>query len=486
MLPSLATLNLSNGTQAPQLPVGVGWKSGTTPKDTWKVGGLLKGRCNKYANDIARRLWGHDWHQQSKKERLAFATTILEDIYPSYKTNPGATVDMEQFVTCVEKNLGIATTTAQNDSSSDEDECLAARNRKRATGPPQPSYLITDFPTELLERLMADVVLMSLDPCKSIEDICRISEAFSSVCKNGGIYDLLNTSLGWYGSYNSYNDIPNKQLYEPKNSRAWFMYCCKLYNMYGNVWKPHELNFKATTKTYLAEMSLPDNEEWILDAVIKSYIYATVADSIEKQIEDHFSDLLKTLDDDESNTLDEGDLDDDESNTLDEGDLAYAVGVFGCVEQFEDLHPHESKLKVLRDAMNNKPDAESSNMPMQFYTIIHNSKELVKILRTHSRADIEKEHLCDIKKLFEDASLANIHESIFASDCYNDIAFDNYPNHTFEFMKKLLITWLYLPMLQEYVFDSGDDEAGYSGDEVEYWGYFRRRVNKDQLLTLIV
>ena len=63
----------------------------------------------------------------------------------------------------------------------------------------------------------------------------------------------------------------------------------------------------------------------------------------------------------------------------------------------------------------------------------------------------------------------------FYNDCGNDVAFDSSPRLTKEFMKELLIMWLHLPTLEKYVFDEGDPDSGYSGDELQYWGYFRLR-----------
>jgi len=483
MLPSLAALSLApvNGTRAAQLPVGAPWKSGTTDQNTWTRGGMFLNRPSKYANDIARRLWGNKWHEEGREERLALAKRILEKIHPRYATNRSEPVvlskeDMERFVVIAMQELGITTTVVQNDSSSEEDVPLSKRQPKRATTAPQPSLLQPGLPTEFLEIMIADAVLMSLDPCQRITEICASSRTFSVLCDNdAGVYDLLNKRLGWYGPYGSMAEIQSLSLlsafysHHKVSPKSWFLFCCGLYKKYGeNYWFKQRHGMGTPT---VHEIGLLNDGHWILNAVANSYkVYAKVADSIEEKIERHFGAIKKTLD--------EGDSED----WFHDGDLTYALGAFDYRGKFEELLKSDAKLSVLRNAMEKKPSGEwaEANMPMGFYTIIYNSKELVKILRAHSPTEIENDFSVTVEKLFSEASLVNTSRSWFESIDGGNVAWDKYPRETLAFMKELLITWLYLPTLQKYVFDTGDPDAWTSGNDLHYWGYFRLRKQDEE------
>ena len=44
---------------------------------------MLLQRPQKYANDVARRIWGAQWSQNEKEARLAFARSVLAEMFPS-------------------------------------------------------------------------------------------------------------------------------------------------------------------------------------------------------------------------------------------------------------------------------------------------------------------------------------------------------------------------------------------------------------------
>eukprot|EP00966_Prymnesium_polylepis_P245281 5674186-Prymnesium_polylepis.2 len=63
----------------------------------------------------------------------------------------------------------------------------------------------------------------------------------------------------------------------------------------------------------------------------------------------------------------------------------------------------------------------------------------------------------------------------------NNINNDCYPASTFEFMKYLMATWLHLPCLSNYVFDTGDYDQGFAdGNDLQFLGYFRSRANGEK------
>jgi hypothetical protein len=104
--------------------------------------------------------------------------------------------------------------------------------------------------------------------------------------------------------------------------------------------------------------------------------------------------------------------------------LTYAVGVFNDEEGLSDLLKSDPNLCVLRRAMEEKPISPWVNinhMPMGFYTMIYNSKQLVDILRAHTPAELEGElHQKTILNLFEEAILVLTNHSCIASDDGNN------------------------------------------------------------------
>jgi hypothetical protein len=358
----------------------------------------------------------------------------------------------------------------QSSASSKEDEPPLRRQPKCAARPLQRlvgTLALDNLDLDPLVSIMADVVLMSVDPCKRIADICLIAKRYSYLCdSDNGLYDQLNKKLGWYGEWGSLDNIEG---YPNHAFKDWFMLCCDLYATYGAVYWYKELNG-------LGPVTLEDIEsiqtfgEWLLNAIAESYKpYAKVADEIEKLIEHHIDGILDKIEK----------YDDATDLVRDDwyASLTYAVGAFGNGERFSPCALLEAE-RVLTNAMQTKPD--SNDMPKAFYTIIYNSKELVKILRTHSPTEIKNDYSDRIQKLFFEASMREDDKSLFMDAGMNKITRHDFPEYTFAFIRELLITWLYLPELEEYVFDQGDDPARIDNDAKQWWGFFRLRKSGEQ------
>jgi hypothetical protein len=374
----------------------------------------------------------------------------------------------------------------------DKNVPLIKSQPKRPTMPPESALSLTNLPPELLEKIVADAVLRSPDPCQT-EDICA---SFPYLCQyEQPFYDLLNKRLGWYGPYGSMEEVWEKRLslnhnvwrdeislkFESRkrwhrvrdeqrslryqSSKAWFFFCCGLYKTYERFyWDFYGADNAGWIRHH---KSMPRDGQWILDAIAKSYnVYVKVADELEEYIDSYVKHILDWLDQFAPDTPPY------------ETDVAYAVGIYADPSKFEKLLESDARLEVLRTAMTTKPTDKwaEENMPMGLYTIIHNSKELVELLRTHPPAEIEKNFSGTIETLFLEASLADTADPWFGSINGVKIAFSELsffyerPEFTLDMMTGLLTTWLHIPALRKYVFDKS----------FQPWGQFRLRTEKEK------
>ena len=509
VLPSLAALSLGpvKSTSCPQAAaMGV-----TADWNKLKGMGGVQRRA-KYPNWVASLLWGDAWHEVDKKGRLALANKILDKMGIDPKAPP-PNLKMEEFVNVAKAELGITPDadaasvgiTPDADASSDEDRPLRQRfnprvKKKNAANRDVPqakaSTAVLQIP-ELLKNSWSDAVVNSIDPCRRIAKLCATHTVAEELCRSGELYDSVNSKLGWYSTYPSLAKLPDQErtMSARTSAKAWFMFCCDLSKRYGTLrFQRQRSESQPTITVEDLGLGVGTDYKWILDAVAGSYTdYAFIADKIEDLIHGHFTEMqeeLTKMQEELKTRSADAHWDYDETET----DLAFALGAFHYPCRFRECIISDSTLSVLqwaiedimregasdisklKEVMENKgvPWAPNS-MPMGFYTMIYNSKKLVDVLRKSAPRDIKEKLGGEIERLFKEASLMGTWDSWFDSAGGGDIMFDLYPPETKNFMRDLLITWLYLPTLEKYVFDEGHPDAGMSGNELQYWGYFRTR-----------
>ena len=205
MLPSL--INLTIG--AIGAPASDGMVSDAVLMDTSRP--ILKNRPNKYANDVARKLWGSSWFENDKNRRLEIAEKILKRLFSGRKPNDGVVrvIDrdnIQEFFNATKAEVenpppppGAVAPPAKkrakprprsvipNDDTSDEDN-----------EPHTPPLQVSDLPQDLLAMVLSKVAL-SGDPCSRLKELCRVDRRFAELCKNGQVYETVNAALGWKG-----------------------------------------------------------------------------------------------------------------------------------------------------------------------------------------------------------------------------------------------------------------------------------------------
>ena len=89
---------------------------------------MLQRRPHKYPNDVARRLWGDQWHTTDKESRLAFSKEVVNELYRVADSTPGNVLSMSDtlmnsFVNFVNGRLP----RPRPDSSDDESDSPLAK-----------------------------------------------------------------------------------------------------------------------------------------------------------------------------------------------------------------------------------------------------------------------------------------------------------------------------------------------------------------------
>ena len=215
MLPSLSRLSLRHDA-AIGAPASDGMLSDAALEDASRP--ILKGRPPKYANDVARQIWGANWFENDKQRRLAIAERVLKRLFPERLPNDGVVraIDggkIKEFVSAIKAELGLLPLPPPNavappppkkkpkqrlaipkDDTTDDEEDAPPPIPPPADPPPP----VTALSQDLLAKVLSQVVL-SEDPCSRLEELCRVNQEFADVCKNGQLYALVNAGLKWDG-----------------------------------------------------------------------------------------------------------------------------------------------------------------------------------------------------------------------------------------------------------------------------------------------
>jgi hypothetical protein len=154
MLPSLHRLGL-----APAASVGA-LGADLTDRASWTAPRMLQTRPSKYANDVARRLWGAAWHDSDKVERLEFAQSAVAELYRLRRLPPGTPLeltagDMASFAEHVARLLPRARGASEAG--------LASRGRRRPFVPREESSDDDDDAGEPYSDAQFDEDLAELD-----------------------------------------------------------------------------------------------------------------------------------------------------------------------------------------------------------------------------------------------------------------------------------------------------------------------------------
>ena len=78
---------------------------------------------------------------------------------------------------------------------------------------------LPDLPLELWLSILTAVD--SDSPCDQVTEKCSVRQEWAALCRDGTVYDLANQKLGWYGEYNSWQDLMERFLRGSRRGRVW-------------------------------------------------------------------------------------------------------------------------------------------------------------------------------------------------------------------------------------------------------------------------
>lgn len=225
MLPSLAALKIEYGVAAIGVHHASDGINGNNINDAALADlsrPILKNRPGKYANDVARQIWGVTWHEVDKELkalRLKIAEEILVLMFPGRLQNDNLTRTIDErniskFVAVVKAKLPRRATSVApppqkkyrkkrpslvipRDDTTDEEEYTPPPPPDRMTTPPPDR--MTTLPPDLLKIIMTEVVFTE-DPCSGLEDLCVLNKALALLCRKGQLYATVNANFGWAGT----------------------------------------------------------------------------------------------------------------------------------------------------------------------------------------------------------------------------------------------------------------------------------------------
>ena len=189
---------------------GAGVMDGLRAKEDWVKGQILFQRPNKYANDVARKIWGGNALQDTnnKKERLKIAEDILLKVFPDRRTDKLAehTIDetnMAEFVAAIKATLQrqAAQTPSKKEKKNKSRRTMArddTTDEEEDDAPRPPADRLTKLPPNILAKIL-NKVFTSEDACSKLEALCASHTQLASLCKSGELYEVLNKSFGWTG-----------------------------------------------------------------------------------------------------------------------------------------------------------------------------------------------------------------------------------------------------------------------------------------------
>jgi hypothetical protein len=219
-------------------------------------GPILNDRPNKYANDVARTIWGRTWHDKDKDRRKQIAEEVLRLVFPNRRSDYGVArvinaSNIAQFVAAVNAELQRAAAAAapppglpppppyadppppglppakkhrkkkprapisREETDEEEDPPPPPPDADPPPPPPDADLLTTTLSPDLLTLLLTSVVL-SDDPCTRLQELCVVNQDFKELCSNGQLYESVNKNLGWTGVGSA------KDIFEQNCSRQFY------------------------------------------------------------------------------------------------------------------------------------------------------------------------------------------------------------------------------------------------------------------------
>ena len=118
--------------------------------------------------------------------------------------------------------------------------------RANASNTAATSFNLMELDDDLLLKIL-DGVVGDDEPCRQLQEFCRVNKA---ACDDGRLYDAINKRFGWYGPYNTLENLnqnrrslslttinmvfmknkrPLLDLVSPWSAKEWFQYSCYVF-----------------------------------------------------------------------------------------------------------------------------------------------------------------------------------------------------------------------------------------------------------------
>jgi hypothetical protein len=78
---------------------------------------------------------------------------------------------------------------------------------------------LSKLPKEMQLSILAAVD--SDNPCDQVAQQCSVKQEWAAWCRDGTVYDLVNQKLGWYGKYDSWQELVEQFLRGSQRGRVW-------------------------------------------------------------------------------------------------------------------------------------------------------------------------------------------------------------------------------------------------------------------------
>ena len=129
---------------------------------------------------------------------------------------------------------------------------------------------LPEMPIELWLSILTAVD--SDSPCAQVTEKCSVKKEWAALCADGTVYDLANQKLGWYGEYNSWQDLMERFLQGTHRGRVW--HARQGNDMDAKRWFQHVCRDRREIVDLLAR-----KENYFYDAINPSSSRARIADS---------------------------------------------------------------------------------------------------------------------------------------------------------------------------------------------------------------
>jgi hypothetical protein len=396
--------------------------------------------------------------------------------------------------------------------------------------PPETRFAMESLPSEIIEKLVVHFFINHVDPLSTkpedpdgwkvdtdegndgpevsygMETMIKIAKAMfqvntgvnlkiQEIFKDDRIYNSINNSMGFYNKEGEFAKLPPNPSRRATTPKQWLEYCGDKYRTLAIYCRP--VQFWDAGDPDLAELFYPPLGEdvWLIDVLrglLNKYAYERVAEELEDSLNVYFDDLREEI---------------DQVTPSDEAEnfhlVSFMLGAWGDQSKFVKLLEDDQSLKFLKDSMETKPSELPSwlqGLDMWAYNIIYATRDLIEILRKNSFEKFDSgEHTEGDQKVEVGNTEVGllIKEMFFAltyANQFGSTGFDEYVStwhaketqvddynipRTWIFCRDLLVKWLELPILSDYIFQEGDIDQLSLGDYFHGCGYFRKRKEGD-------